>query len=130
MPDAPMTYDAAAISMREAGQRIRAVEEAHKIAVSDAADAEALYRKTLGDKFEANRSDGKGVEESLMLARRDTWNLLREREKATGMVRYQLERLEDRRGERASVHKLVEWSGAMAVLNGKTRQGDSNDDPR
>lgn len=124
MNDEPLTYDAAATAMRDAGQRIRAVEDAHKIAVSDAADAEALYRKTLGDKFEEHRSGGKGVEESLTLARRDTWNLVREREKAAGMVRYQLERLDDRRGERASVHKLVEWSGALAVLSGKKRAGD------
>lgn len=124
MPDEPLTYDEAATTMREAGQRIRAVEVAHKTAISDAADAEALYRKSLGDKFEGYRNDGKGVEESLTLARRDTWNLVREREKAAGMVRYQLERLDDRRGERASAHRLVEWSGAMAVLNGKKRAGD------
>jgi hypothetical protein len=124
MSDDPLNYDAAATSMREAGQRIRSVEEAHKLAIADAADAEALYRKTIGDTFETYRTGGKGVEESLILARRDTWNLLREREKATGMVRYQLERLEDRRGERASIHRLVEWSGAMAVLNGKKRAGD------
>jgi hypothetical protein len=127
MTDEPLTYDAAATSMREAGQRIRAVEDAYKLAISDAADADALYRKTVGDKFEEYRSGGKGVEESLVLARRDTWNLSRERDKAAGMVRYQLERLDDRRGERASIHKLVEWSGAMAVLSGKTR---ASDDPK
>lgn len=124
MPDEPMTYDQAATAMREVGQRIRFVEDQYETAVSDAADAEALYRKSLGDKFEAYRTDGKGVEESMTLARRDVWNLSRERDKAQGKVRKCLEQIEDRRGERASVHRLVEWSGAQAVLNGKRRAGD------
>lgn len=125
-----MTYDQAASAMREQGQVIRAVEEVYKLKTEEAADAEALYRKALGDKFATYRADGKGVEESMTLARRDVWNLERERTQAAGRARYELERLENRRGERASLHRLVEWSGALAVLNGKTRRGDSLDDQR
>jgi hypothetical protein len=40
-------------------------------------------------------------------------------------MRYELERLEDRRGNRASLHRLVEWSGALAVMNGTKRHGDA-----
>jgi hypothetical protein len=125
-----MTYDQASSAMREQGQVIRAVEEAYKLKTEEAADAEALYRKAFGDKFAAYRADGKGVEESTTLARRDVWNLERERTQAAGRARYELERLENRRGERASLHRLVEWSGALAVLNGKSRRGDSLDDGR
>lgn len=124
MPDEPMTYEQTATLLRESGQRIRAVEEDYKHATEDAADAEALYRKSLGDAFERYRKDGKGVEESMTLARRDTFQLAKERDRAAGKARYQLERLEDRRGERASAHRLAEWSGAVAVLNGKRRAGD------
>jgi hypothetical protein len=125
MPDEPLTYEQSATALREVGQILVSVEKAYKLAVENAAIAEALYRKSLGDKFESYRKEGKGVEESNLLARRDVYNLSLERDKASGMMRYELERLEDRRGNRASLHRLVEWSGALAVMNGTKRHGDA-----
>lgn len=120
----PFTFDQAANLLREYADRIRKLETEYKTAVEDSANAEALYRKTFGERFEHHRGEGLAVEAATVAARKDTWNLERERVKAAGAVRLALEKLEDRRGERGSLNRLVEWSGALAVLSGKKRASD------
>lgn len=123
----PMTYAESATALRDSSQRIRAVEETYKRAIEDASVAEALYRRTLGEKFGEYREKGMAVEAAMTQARADCWNLSRERDLANGTVRYELERLEDRRGDRASLHKLVEWSAAVVVLEGRSPNGDGTE---
>jgi len=115
----PMTYDEAANAMRTMSDIIRAKEKEFATAMSDASDAEALYRRSLADKYRAYRGEGKAVDESNTLARGDCFRLSRDRDKAMGKVRKIGEELEDRRGERVSLHRLVEWSTALALIDHK-----------
>jgi hypothetical protein len=114
---APMSYAQAEVRMTEMAKRIRAIEVEYGQAMDEAADAEALYRKSLADKYRSYRDAGKTVDESNTLARGDCWNLSRERDRAMGAARRRVEELEDRRGERVSLHRLVEWSTAIALMD-------------
>jgi chromosome segregation ATPase len=129
----PMTYAEAERRMQGMAQRIRDAERDYERAVEDAANAEAVYRKSLGERFGALRSQGNAVEASMTQARGELFNLSRERDIAVGRVRKTLEVLEDRRGDRASLHKLVDWSGGVDVIerrnpraNGSTPYGSDD----
>jgi hypothetical protein len=113
--EGPMTYQRAEERMYALGQRIRAKETDYENAANDYADAEALYRKSLGEKFAQHRGDGMAVEAAMTQARADCWNLSRERDRALAKSRKRLEELEDRRGDRVSLHRLVEWSTALEL---------------
>jgi hypothetical protein len=113
--EGPMTYQRAEERMYALGQRIRAKETDYENAANDYADAEALYRKQLGERFGKYRGDGMAVEAAMTQARADCWNLSRERDRALAKSRKRLEELEDRRGDRVSLHRLVEWSTALEL---------------
>jgi chromosome segregation ATPase len=125
----PMTYGDAEHRLTEMAKRIRNVEKGYAQAVEDAATAEALYRRKLGERFRELRAEGLAVEAAMTQARGELFNLSRERDIASGRVRGKLDELEDRRGERASLHKLVDWSGGIDVIerrgNGRTPYADS-----
>jgi chromosome segregation ATPase len=112
----PMSYGESERRMQGVAKRIRLAEKAYTKSVEDAATAEALYRKALGDKFKALREAGTAVEAAMTQARGELWQLSRERDIASGRVRLRLEQLDNRRGERASLHKLVDWSGGIDVI--------------
>jgi hypothetical protein len=112
---AEMTYDAAEEAMRRSAATIRALEDEYETAMNDYADAEALYRKSIADAFRKYRGEGQAVEASMTMAKGDCWNLSRERDRAMAKSRVVMEKLEDRRGERVSTHRLVEWSTAHAL---------------
>jgi hypothetical protein len=71
--EGPMTYQRAEERMYALGQRIRAKETDYENAANDYADAEALYRKSLGEKFAQHRGDGMAVEAAMTQARADCW---------------------------------------------------------
>lgn len=112
----PMSYGDAERRMQGMAQRIRDAERAYETASEDAANAEAVYRQALGSRFKALREEGVAVEAAKIQAHGELFNLSRERDIAVGRVRKALEVLEDRRGERASLHKLVDWSGGVDVI--------------
>jgi chromosome segregation ATPase len=129
----PMSYADAERRMGAMAQRIRDAEADLAIASEDAASAEAVYRKSLGERFVALRSEGAAVEAAMTQARGELFNLSRERDIAAGRARKALEVLENRRGERASLHKLVDWSGGVDVIerrnpraNGSTPYGSDD----
>lgn len=112
----PMSYHDSEARMQSMAKRIRLAEKAFAKANEDAATAEALYRRSLGSRFKELRDAGTAVEAAMTQARGELFNLSRERDIAAGRVRLRLEQLDDRRGERASLHKLVDWSGGIDVI--------------
>jgi chromosome segregation ATPase len=112
----PMSYRESESRMQSMARRIRIAEKALAKANEDAATSEALYRKSLGERFKQLRAEGAAVEAAMTQARGELWNLSRERDIAAGRVRLRLEQLDNRRGERASLHKLVDWSGGIDVI--------------
>jgi hypothetical protein len=52
-------------------------------------------------------------------ARADCAVLSRERDETAGKVRTVLEQLENRRGEREGVYRLVAWSHSVAIRDGQ-----------
>lgn len=128
----PMSYARAEERLTGMAKRIRDAEDKLGIANEDAANAEALYRKALGERFAELRRDGAAVEAAMTQARGELYNLSRERDIAAGRARKALEVLDDRRGERVSLHKLVDWSGGIDVIerrntNGATPYGSHDD---
>jgi hypothetical protein len=57
-------------------------------------------------------------------ARSELFQLSKERDIAAGRARKALEVLEDRRGERVSLHKLVDWSGGVDVIERRNAAGN------
>jgi hypothetical protein len=78
--------------------------------IQRSADAEAVYRSELGKRFAGYREDGKAVEESTTLARRDVATLSRERDYARDLVKVAAAKLEDARDARRSLWRLIEWA--------------------
>jgi hypothetical protein len=120
MPDATqaMTYAEAEHRLTEMAKRIRNAEAALDRAHEEAADAESVYRRALADALDRFREEGLAVEHALMRARAECFVLSGDRDKANGRVRHRLEVLEDRRGERESLHRLVAWSHSLAIRDG------------
>jgi hypothetical protein len=107
----PLSYSDAHTELDALKAEIRAIERKHRQAGEDAAASEAWYRQELAHKFSYFRDQlGKAQDESMTLARGecapDAW----ERDRARARVAHLAEVLEDRRGERASLHELVRWS--------------------
>jgi chromosome segregation ATPase len=125
-PTQPMSYGEAERRMGAMAQRIRDAERDYDRAVEEAADAEAIYRKSLAERFRAQREGGAAVEAAMTQARGECFNLSRERDLAVGRVRKALEALENRRGDRASLHKLVDWSGGVDVIERRNPQANGS----
>jgi hypothetical protein len=127
MPDAnDWTFDACRERLRDATRAITTAEDAYKQAIERSADAEAVYRAEVAKAFGMHRADGKAVEESTTLARRDTAVLGRERDFAAGMVKLRADQLENARDSRRSLWRLVEWQRdrdvAQVRANGHVQQ--------
>lgn len=110
-------FEACRQRLREATGAVIEAEGAYHKAVERSADAEAVYRAQLAEKFGGYRSQGKAVEESTTFARRDVGVLGRERDYAAGLMRLRLEQLEDARDSRRSVWRLIEWARGVDLVN-------------
>lgn len=106
----PLDFHDAQQRLRQIAQQLRDAEAFHREWVENHADAESAYRKALAQAYTRHRADGKGAGEAEVLSKGDCADLSRARDIAAGMVRAALESLENRRGDRASLHRLVEWS--------------------
>jgi hypothetical protein len=118
----PLGMEEARSAMREASRHIRDAETRHKAQIEVAADAAKDYRKGLATAYVTRRAEGKGAGEAELLAKGDAADLERVKAIQEGMVKACLEELEDRRGDRASLHKLVEWSMKVTPV-GEQEQG-------
>lgn len=113
----PLTPDTARDRLRDATRIILDKERDYEHAVERAADAEAIYRSQLGEKFKTYRDAGKGVEEATTLARADVVTLVRERDYSAGMLKLAGEKLENARDSRRSLWRLIEWASRRDTAN-------------
>jgi hypothetical protein len=105
-----LTYDQAAAAVRKLGQQLRALEAELDKVGSEHADAEGAYRVLFANAMRRHRKDGATVAEAEAFAKADAASLARARDRSESRIRELLEQLEDRRGERHSLHRLMDWS--------------------
>jgi len=105
-----LSYEKAVDAARSITAQIRRLEDEIAVAMTEHAEAEAGYRAQYAHKLREHREAGATVAESEAFAHAACAVLNRDRIKAEHRVRELLERLEDRRGERHSLHRLIDWS--------------------
>jgi hypothetical protein len=105
-----LTFEQAREHLRQATKIVLDHEREYAAAIEVAADAEAVYRRELGDAFARYRKEGMGVEESNVTARAEVAVHSRDRDSTAGMVKLAAEKLEDARDSRRSLWRLIEWS--------------------
>jgi hypothetical protein len=105
-----LSYEKAVEAARSITGQIRRLEDEITQAMSEHADAEAGFRAQYALKLREHRETGATVAESEAFAHAACAVLNRDRIKAEHRVRDLLERLEDRRGERHSLHRLMDWA--------------------
>lgn len=108
-----LTYDQAVDALRSITGQIRKLEDQLDSAIAEHADAEAGYRSQYAFQLRKYRDEGKTVAEAEATARAEVAVLDRDRIKAEHRIKSVLERLEDRRGERASLNALVRWASRI-----------------
>jgi RPA family protein len=123
------TFDGCQRRMRKATAAVIDREKDYKLAIEHSADAESVYRATVAKAFEAYRKDGKAVEESTTLARRDAAVIGRERDYAAGMVKLRGEQLENARDSRRSLWRLIEWARARDLAQACQRDRENRNNP-
>ncbi len=114
----PLDFEDAREALKASAQRIRDAEHALEERIDKSAKAEAEYRRQLARKIIELRT-GKppaGATEAEKLAKGTdlvtAYSEIRDVEAA--MVKHAFAVLEDRRGDRASLHKIVDWSMKVA----------------
>jgi chromosome segregation ATPase len=114
-PNGQLSYDQAVTALRSITDQIRRLEDELATAIEERANAEGAYRHTYAAKLRGHREAGTTVAEAEAYARADVAVLSRDRDRAEYRIRELLERLEDRRGERHSLHRLVDWSRGAPI---------------
>lgn len=109
----PLDYAGADALLRRARDRIKDAEEELEKRLTEKAEAERDYRKQLSEAYLRRKSEGRGSGEAELLSKGDVTELSFRRDLADGLVKAALEALENRRGDRASLHRLVEWSSKV-----------------
>lgn len=105
-----LTFEDARAKLREATRIVLLAETAAKEAGEHAADAEAVYRKQLAERFAHHRSAGESVESANIKARGDVVVHSRERDAAKYALNLAHEKLEGAWDSRRSLWRLIEWS--------------------
>lgn len=107
----PLDYEDARRAASELNRR--RVEARHDLEQNheDRIDAESVYRKARSLKrLEVTATDGPGRKEQVDAWTADEWNVW---EKAKMRVDITREKLAEIDGQRASLHRLIEWSAAL-----------------
>jgi hypothetical protein len=108
-----MSYADAALAVDSLKDELRALEDEHRTAGDDAAAAEADYRRQLAERYWFHRNTGEHSQgDAEQYARGDVIEASYARDRARARAENLAERLEDRRRELASLHRLIEWSQA------------------
>jgi hypothetical protein len=114
----PLDYEDARHALKASAERIRSAEDEIEQQITKAADAEADYRKGLAKRILELRTgtSPKGATEAETLAKGSEYvtALSQKRDIERDMVKLRFAVLEDRRGDRASLHKIVDWSMKVA----------------
>jgi len=105
-----LTYPQAVDALRSITAQIRRLEDELAAAITEHADSEAAYRSQFAFQLRKHRDEGLAMEHAVAAARAEISVLDRDRIKAEHRIKLTLERLEDRRGERASLNALVRWA--------------------
>ena len=100
--------------VRALNRVIRGLEEQLATAGDEHADAEGAYRAQYAFKLRQHRQDNATVAEAEAYARAEVAVLDSARILADHRVRRLLETLEDRRGERASLNRLIDAIGGQS----------------
>jgi hypothetical protein len=126
----PLDYEDARQALKASAERIRAAEDQLETQIKDAAEAEAEYRKALARKIIDLRTGEKpkGATEAETLAKGSdavaAYSQIRDVKR--DMVKHAFAVLEDRRGDRASLHKVVDWSQRLdASASLREREGET-----
>jgi len=101
--------------VQELNRVIRGLEEDLASKLTERADGEATVRSQFAYRYRLARDEGLSVADSETRARAETVVLSNERDKADGAVTVILAKLEDRRGERHSLHRLIDLRAAMGA---------------
>lgn len=105
---APLDYESFRDGARDLATRRRAAREQLERAVRDHADAECAYRKGRAQAYVI--VDGKTVDEKKVNVDDRTAALASARDIAKGMIEVARELLSEIDAERASLHRLADWS--------------------
>lgn len=105
-----LSYAQAVEAARNLTGTIRRLEGELRGAMGAHADAEGAFHAQYAHKLREHREAGATVEEAKAYARAACAVLDRDRIAAEHRIRETLEKLEDRRGERHSLHRLMDWS--------------------
>lgn len=116
----PLTYMEARTSLHRIAQQLRDGEEELEAAAQLKADAEAEWLKIYASSRLRRKAEGCGSGEAEALAKGDAADARQVLVLAEGRYKLALERLENRRGDRASMHKLADWA---RTLNPDADQG-------
>lgn len=119
----PLDYEDARQALKASAERIRAAEDRLEESINEAAEAEAEYRRQLARKMihlrtTSDHAIGKplGATEAEKIAKGDpeVTAYSQARDIKREMIKHAFGVLEDRRGDRASLHKIVDWSAKVA----------------
>jgi hypothetical protein len=110
----PLDFATAERKMLDAARRIYEAEKELETRLTDKADATSEYRKALAMAYTRRRAEGKAQDESKILAQADAADAEKAMLITDGLAKAAGESLENRRGDRASLHKIVEWSMKVA----------------
>lgn len=109
--DDPLDYEDGREALKEINRRRQQTRLELETATGERIDAETLYRKARATKrLEVTASDGPGRKEQVDAWTTDEWAV---RERAQQKVDILKEKLEEIDGQRASLHRLVEWSAQL-----------------
>jgi hypothetical protein len=105
-----LSYQQAQRAMNKVAQQIRDAEARHRQQIEKAGEALADHKKALHSAALRFRGEGKGATESEFLAKTSVGDYEARAFVEAQMVKAVADELENRRGDRASLHRLVEWS--------------------
>jgi hypothetical protein len=105
-----LSYQQAVDAARNLTATIRRLEGELGQAMNVHADAAGAFHAQFAHNLREQREAGATVEEAKAYARAQCAVLDRDRIRAEWKVKELLEKLEDRRGERHSLHRLIDWS--------------------
>jgi hypothetical protein len=109
----PLSYQQAQHAMSKIASQIRDAEARHREQIEKAGEALAEHKKALHSAALRFRAEGKGATESEFLAKTSVGDYEARAFVEAQMVKAVADELENRRGDRASLHRLVEWSAKV-----------------
>lgn len=118
----PLTYMEARTSLHRIAQQLRDGEEELEAAAQLKADAQAEFHKIRAKSFLRRKAEGYTDTGAVSLRNGDAADAEAALMRAEGRYKLAFERLENRRGDRASMHKLADWARELNPTGEQTRR--------